>query len=173
MTKRVKHRWIAAGVIWAMVVGMTAWNIHLANTVHNRRQTLERELMDLRFVNENQSDINHLHQIQAGRIHRVASFDLGFVMVESDLQRIAFDFGLHGTRIEAAQPPFPGAPVSISIIAMGTLPALIGWIGRIEAVYPYLRVQEMDVYMEKNSHRGRIEVLMEYAHAPKSPEAAG
>jgi hypothetical protein len=61
--------------------------------------------MDLHFLQSNQTGIQEVYLQQSRLTHAVKSIGLGFLVVENDLKRLSWDFGLQQMQVEADETP--------------------------------------------------------------------
>lgn len=163
-------RWPAVGVIWAVVVLLTGFNLHLVNQVHARRTAAQTLQMDLGFLDTHRAGIEEVQRQHRRLVHWVASFGLGYVVVENDLKRLCADFGLSQVRIEAENDVHSGRDAVVSVTAAGPVPAMAGWLATVEENYPYLKVRGLEITYDQRNHQGRLEVSFNYQFSVLAPE---
>lgn len=173
MTRRLKNRWLAVSVIWGVVLAMTGWNIHLVNKVQSRRQDMETMQMDLRFLKARQAKIREVHLQRSRLSHPVKSVGLGFLVVENNLKRLSWDFGLEKLRVEADNNSQVANKTPISIAAMGPVPAVVGWLTAVEDAYPYLVIERMDMAYDAAKRSCRLQATFTYRFTLSEPERVG
>ena len=173
MKTRLGKKWLAVCVIWGVVLAMTGWNIHLVNQVQSRRQELGTLRMDLHFLQAKQTGIQEVHLQKSRLTHPVKSFGLGFLVVENELKRLSWDFGLQQMQVEADDNTQDTRSVSISIIATGPVPAIVGWIAAVEDAYPYLVIERMDISYDNRNRTSRLQAVFNYRYTLAEPEGTG
>ena len=174
MKTRLGKKWLTVGLIWGVVLAMTGWNFLLVNQVQSRRQELGTLERDLHFLQSRQTDIHEVHQQRSRLTHAVKSLGLGFLVVENDLKRLSWDFGLQQMQVEADDNAQDTGSASISIAAAGSVPAIVGWIAAVEDDYPYLVIERMDISYDKRNRTGRLQAVFNYRYTlAESPERTG
>ncbi len=173
MKTRLGKRWLTVGVIWGVVLAMTGWNTLLVNQVQSRRQELGTLQMDLKFLQSNQSGIQEMHRQQSRLTHPVRSFGLGFLVVENDLKRLSWDFGLRQMQVEADDNTLDTRSADISILASGPVPAIVGWMAAVEDAYPYLVIERMDISYDQRNRTGRLQAVFNYRYVLAEMERTG
>lgn len=173
MNSRIKKKWMAVGVIWGVVLVMTGWNIHLIKHVQSQRQELETLQMDLRFLKASQNGIQDVQRQKSRLTHAVNSFGLGFVVVENNLKRLSWDFGLEQMQVEVEKNAQDTRAVPITIFATGPVPAIVEWIAAVEEAYPYLVIQGMDISYDNRSRVSQLQATFNYRYTLSEPELAG
>ena len=139
-----------------MVLVMTGWNIHLVNQVQGRRQELETLQMDLRFLQANQTEIQDAYRQRSRLIHPVKSFGLGFLVIENNLKRLSWDFGLRQMQVEADMNSQDTQTVPIKVSTIGPVPSIVEWIAAVEDAYPYLVIEQMNVSYRRQQTDGPV-----------------
>lgn len=173
MKTRLGKKWLIVGVIWGVVLAMTGWNTLLVNQVQSRRHELGTLEMDLNFLQSKQTGIQEAHRQQSRLTHPVKSFGLGFLVVENDLKRLSWDFGLQQMQVEADDNTQDPRSVSISILATGPVPAIVGWIAAVEDAYPYLVIERMDISYDNRNRTSRLQAVFNYRYILAEPERMG
>ncbi len=173
MKTRLGKKWLAVGVIWGVVLALTGWNTLLVNQVQSRRQELGTLNMDLNFLKSRQTGIQEVHRQQSSLTHLVKSFGLGFLVVENGLKRLSWDFGLRQMQVEANENSQDTRSASLSIVAAGPVPAIVGWIAAVEDAYPYLVIERMDISYEHRKRTGRLQAVFNYRYALAEAERTG
>jgi hypothetical protein len=173
MKTRLGKKWLIVGVIWGAVLAMTGWNTLLVNQVQSRRQELGTLRMDLNFLQSKQTGIQEVHRQQLRLTHPVKSFGLGFLVVENDLKRLSWDFGLQQMQVEADDITQDARSVSISILAAGPVPAIVGWIAAVEDAHPYLVIERMDISYDNRNRTSRLQAVFNYRYILAEPERMG
>jgi hypothetical protein len=174
MKTRLGKKWLTIGVVWGVVLAMTGWNTLLVNQVQSRRQELKTLQMDLHFLQSMQTSIEEVHRQQFRLTHAVKSFGLGFLVVENDLKRLSWDFGLQQMQVEADENTQDTRSASISIVASGPVPAIVGWIAAVEDAYPYLVVQRLDISYDNPKRTGQLQAVFNYRYIlAELPERTG
>ncbi len=168
--RRKGGRWPAVGLIWAVVLLLTGANIHLVNQVHARRTAMQTLQMDLRFLDANRAGIEEVRRQHRRLTHWVASFGLGYVVVENDLKRLSSDFGLEQVRVEAENQLNPGQAAAVSVVAAGAVPAMVGWLAAVEEDFPYLAVERLEITYDQRNRQGRLLVSFNYHFNHFEPE---
>ncbi len=172
MKSRLGKKWLAVGVIWGVVLAMTGWNIHLINQVHSRRQELVNLEMDMGFLKANQTGIQEVRRHRSRLSHPVKSFGLGFMVVENDLKRLSWNFGLVQMQMEA-DINSQDTPVPVKILATGPVPALVAWMAAVEEAYPYLVTERLDLSFDNRNRLGQLQATINYHYALAEPERTG
>jgi len=162
MTSRLKHRWVATGLIWVIVLILTGWNIYRINMVQTDRHRLATMQMDQRFLKANQATIQDVRLHQSRLMHFVTSADLGFLVVENNLKRLSWNFGLQTLSVKTDSTHPSSNRMLITIVAYGSVPAVASWITAVEEAYPYLVVKRMDLTYESAKHAGRLQATFDY-----------
>lgn len=149
-------------LIWALVLGLSGWNMHRIGQIQTVRRNLETMQMDLHFLKTNQTTIQEIRTQESRLTHGVTSDDLGFLVVENNLKRLSWEVGLQKLSVKTD----PNAPASnmmpITTIAHGTLPSVAGWITAVEEAYPYLVIKRMDLAYEPATQTGRLQATFDY-----------
>ena len=166
MNQRLKRKWIIVGLVWSVVLAMTGLNLQLASTVNQRRQRLETTRTDLGFLRSHRQEIDQVRQLETRRVHRVSSLDMGFIVVESDLKRLARNHGLRKTRIKIGQASPGGPRVPVTVFAEGSIPDLLDWTAAVERAFPYLVARKLMLETDNGESHSRLEAVFEYAHLP-------
>lgn len=170
MTDRLKYRWLAVGLVWALVLGLTGWNIHHIDRIQTDRRHLETMQMDIRFLQAKADAIQEVHRQKARLTHRVTSDDLGFLDVENNLKRLSWDLGLDKLSVKSDARTVPGNVMTITSVAVGTVPAMAGWLTAVEDAYPYLVISRMDLIYEPGNRTGRLQATFDYHFILSEPE---
>lgn len=173
MKRSMGNKWMAVGVIWVVVLAMTGWNIHLVNRVQSRREELGTLKMDMRFLQANQAGIQEVNRQQSRLTHAVQSFGLGFLVVENDLKRLSWDFGLQQLQVEADENTRTTRSVTISVFSTGPVPAIVGWLAAVEEAYPYLVIARMDISYDHRNRTGQLQAIFNYRYTLAEPERTG
>jgi hypothetical protein len=173
MNSRLGKRWIAAGVIWVVVFSVTAWNSHLVRKVHAWRQELQTLWNDQDFIHTHHAEMQAVFRQKDRLSHPVKSFSLGFVVVENNLKRLSWDFGLQQLRVEADQHTHGTHAVPITIFAIGTVPSVVRWVAAIEEQYPYLAVEKMDVTYDSRKRVCQLQATFSYYYVVSNSEWTG
>ncbi|MBR9985320.1 MAG: hypothetical protein KFF68_05365 [Desulfosarcina sp.] len=173
MKTRLGKKWLTVGVIWGVVLAMTGWNALLVGKVQSQRQELETLRMDMGFLHARQSGIQEVNRQRSRLTHPVKSFGLGFLVVENDLKRLSWDFGLRQMQVEADGHTEDARSASISIVAAGPLPALVGWIAAVEDAYPYLVIERMDTAYDHRNRAGRLQAVFNYRYTLAEGQRTG
>jgi hypothetical protein len=173
MNRKLEKKWLAVGVIWSVVLVMTGWNIHLVSQVQSQRQKLGTLQMDLRYVQSKQAGIQEVHRQKSRLTHAVKSIGLGFLVVENDLKRLSWDFGLQQMKVEVDKNTQDTRPVTISIITTGPVPAIVGWIAAVEEAYPYLVIERLDISYDNRHRTGQLQAVFNYRYTLAEPERTG
>ncbi|MEE4112571.1 MAG: hypothetical protein V2I40_07120 [Desulfobacteraceae bacterium] len=173
MKTRLGKKWLTVGVIWGVVMLMTGWNTLLVNQVQSRRQELGTLQMDLNFLQSRQTGIQEVHRQQSRLTHSVKSFGLGFLVVENDLKRLSWDFGLKQMQVEADDNAQDTRSATISIVAAGPVPAIVGWTAAVENAYPYLAIERMDISYDHRNRTGQLQAVFNYRYTLAEAERAG
>jgi hypothetical protein len=173
MTGRLGKKWLVVGGIWGVVLAMTVWNIHLINRVQLRRQELQTLQMDLRFLEANLPGIEEVHRQKSRLTHAVKSFGLGFVVVESNLKRLSWDFGLEQMQVEVEKNVQAAPSAPITVLAVGPIPSIVGWIAAVEDAYPYLVIAHMDIVSDNQRRSSRLQAIFNYRFSLSEPERTG
>ena len=173
MTPKLKKRWLAVGIIWGTVMALTGWNIHLIDRIQSRRQDMETLQMDMRFLNDHRAAIQEVRLQRSRLTHRVASTGLGFVVVESNLKRLSWEFGLGQLRVEAdLQSSSPGR-MPLSVFATGPIPGVVGWINAVEEAYPYLVIERMEMAHDPATGGCQLQATFTYHFMLSEAERVG
>jgi hypothetical protein len=173
MKSRLGKKWLAVGVIWVVVLTISGWNTHLVGRVKSLRQELATLEMDLNFLQANQSEINAVHLDQSRLVHSVKSFGLGFLVVENDLKRLSWTFGLDQMRVEAENDSQDPRSAAIKIYTSGPVPAIVGWIAAVEDAYPYLVVERMDISYDYRNRTSQLQATFNYHFALTEADRRG
>lgn len=173
MKTRLGKRWLTVGVIWGVVLAMTGWNTLLVNQVQSRRQELGTLQMDLNFLQSRQAGIQEVQRQRSRLTHPVKSFGLGYLVVENDLKRTSWDFGLKQMQLEADDNTQDSQSASISIVAAGPVPAIVGWMAAVEDAYPYLVIERMDISYDQQNRTGRLQAVFNYRYVLAETERTG
>lgn len=173
MKTRLGKKWLTVGVIWGAVLVMTGWNTFLVNQVQSRRLELGTLQMDLHFLQSRQTGIQEVHRQQSRLAHAVKSFGLGFLVVENDLKRLSWDFGLRQMQMEADDNTQDTRSASISIFAAGPIPAIVGWIAAVEDAHPYLVIEHMDISYDNRNRAGQLQAIFNYRYTLAEAERRG
>lgn len=173
MKGNLGKKWLAVGAIWGLVLAITVWNIHLVNQVQSQRQQVETLQMDLRFIHSNQAGIQEVHRHQARLIHPVKSVGLGFLVVEDDLKRRSWEFGLQQMRVEADLDLRDTKKLPINVYMSGPVPSIVAWIAAVEEAYPYLVLDRMEIFRDHLSQVGRFQATFNYHFSLLESERAG
>lgn len=173
MKNRLRKKWLAVGAIWTVVVAMTGWNIHLVGQIQSRRMELKTLQMDLRFLKANQTGIQEVNRQQSLLTHPVKSFGLGFMVVENDLKRLSWDFGLQKLRVAGEKKSQDSQSAPISISTTGPVPAIVGWIAAVEETYPYLVIEQMDISYDNRNQVSQLQATFNYHYTLSDPERTG
>ena len=162
MTTRLKHRWIAVIVIWALVFVITGWNFSQVRKIQTERRNIETLQMDLRFLKANQATIQGVRLQQSRLMHLVKSDDLGFLVVENNLKRLSWNFGLQKLSVEVEKNASFSNVMAITTVVSGPVPALAGWMTAVEDAYPYLVITRMELTYEASTRTGRLQARFDY-----------
>lgn len=173
MKSAMGKKWLAVVVIWSLVLAMTGWNLHMVNQVQSRRKELRTLKMDQHYIRANQDGIQEVHLQKARLTHPVKSFSLGFVVVESDLKRLSWDFGLQQLRIAADNNVQGARSVPISVFAVGAVPAMVGWIAAVEDDYPYLVIDQMNISYDNRKQVVQLQATFNYHYTLSDMEWSG
>jgi hypothetical protein len=173
MKTRLSKKWLTIGVIWGVVLAMTGWNFLLVNHVQSRRLELGTLQRDLHFLQSRQTGIQEVHWQRSRLTHAVKSFGLGFLVVENDLKRLSWDFGLQQMQVEANDNAQGTGSASISIFAAGPVPAIVGWISAVEEAYPYLVIERMDISYDHRNRTGQLQAVFNYRYTIAEAERTG
>ena len=173
MKSAMGKKWLVVIVIWGMVLAMTGWNLHMVDQVQSRRQELQTLQMDQHFIRTNQKGIQEVHREKARLTHPVKSFSLGYVVVESDLKRLSWDFDLQQLRIEVDKNAQGTRSVPMSIFAVGEVPAMVGWIAAVEDAYPYLVINQMDISYDNRKQVVQLQATFNYHYTLSDMEWSG
>ena len=173
MNSRLGKKWVAAGVIWGIVLAMTGWNIHLVDQVQSRRRALGTLQMDLGYLEANQAGILEVNQQQSRRVHEVKSFGLGFLVVENNLKRLSRDWGLVQMRVEADENSLDTGSVPISIFSTGPIPGIVEWIAAVEDAYPYLVIERMEISYDHRTRKSLLQATFNYHYTLDEAERTG
>jgi hypothetical protein len=173
MTPKLKYRWLAVSLIWVLVMVLSGWNIHLVDKIQTGRQNMETMQMDLRFLKANQSVI-HQARLQKSRLtHLVKSNDLGFLVVENNLKRLSWNFGLQKLSVETEKNESLSSVMPITTAVSGPVPAVAGWITAVEDAYPYLVITRMELVYEPATRTGRLQAIFDYHFTISASEPVG
>ena len=129
--------------------------------------------MDLNFLKANEASIQEMRRQKSRLTHQVQSFGLGFLVVENDLKRLSWDFGLQQMRVEADKNSQDTRLVPITIFATGPIPAIVGWIAAVEDAYPYLVIERMDISYDNRNRTGRLQATFNYHYTLSNVERTG
>jgi hypothetical protein len=173
MKTRLGKKWLTVVVIWGVVLAMTGWTTLLVNQVQSRRRELGTLRMDLHFLQSRQAGIQEVHRQRSRLTHAVKSFGLGFLVVENDLKRLSWDFGLRQMQVEADDNAQDTLSASISIVAAGPLPAIVGWLAAVEDAYPYLVIRRMDISYDNRNRTGQLQAVFNYRYILAEAERTG
>ena len=173
MKSRLGKKWLTVGVIWGVVVAMTGWNIHLVNQVQTRRRELGTLQMDLHFLEAKRTDMQEVRRQQSRLTHSVKSFGLGFLVVENDLKRLSWDYGLQRLQMEVDENTQDFRSVPISIFATGPIPAILAWIAAVEDAYPYLVIAHMEIAPDNRNRTGQLQAVFNYCYTLAEPQRTG
>lgn len=173
MTRELKKRWLAVGLIWGLVLVGTGWNTHLINQIQTGRQELETLQMDLGFLRANQSVTQDVRRQQSRLVHPVKSFGLGFLVVENGIKQLSRRFGLQQVRVTADNHPQDPRSAPVTITANGRVPAILGWMAAVEDAYPFLVIKRMDMSCRDGNPIGQLQAVFNYHYALSEPGQAG
>ena len=173
MKTRLGKKWLIVGVIWGVVLAMTGWNFLLVNQVQSRRQELGTLQRDMYFLQSTQTGIQEVQRQRSRLTHAVESFGLGFLVVENDLKRLSWDFGLQQMQVEADDNALDTGSAPFSIVAAGSVPAILGWIAAVEDAYPYLVIARMDISYDNRNRTGRLQAVFNYRYTLAEAERTG
>jgi hypothetical protein len=173
MNGNLKQKWLVIGVIWGVVITLTGWNIHMIDHVQARRHELETLRMDMHFIQTNQAGIQEVRSQKARLTHLTKSFSLGFVVVENNLKRLSWDFGLKQLQVEAEANTLGSQSVPMTIVASGTVPAIVGWIAAVEQAYPYLSIEQMDIAYDHRKRVCQLRAIFNYHYRISDMERMG
>ena len=173
MNRKLGKKWLAVGLIWSVVLAMTGWNFHLVNQVQARRQKLETLRMDLHFLRSKQTGIQEVYLQQSRLTHAVKSIGLGFLVVENDLKRLSWYFGLQQMQVEVDENTQEPQPVTISVVTKGPVPAIVGWIAAVEEAYPYLVTKQLTLSYDDRNRTGQLQAVFNYRYTLAEPERTG
>ncbi len=129
--------------------------------------------MDLNFLQSRQTGIQDVHRQQSRLTHPVKSFGLGFLVVENDLKRLSWDFGLKQMQVEADDNTQDTGSASISIVAAGPVPDIVKWMAAVEDAYPYLVIERMDISYDHRNRTGQLQAVFNYRYALAEAERTG
>ncbi|MBC2709537.1 MAG: hypothetical protein HGJ94_00550 [Desulfosarcina sp.] len=175
MMSRLGKRWVAAGVIWGVVLAMTGWNIYLISGIQYRRQELAAIRMDQRYLKTNAAGIGQMLAQKSRLTHRVKSFGLGFLVVENDLKRLSWDYGLSQMRVgvEAKNDLQNTRPVPVNVFTKGPVPAMVKWLTAVEEAHPYLQIERMDISYDDRNRMGQLQATFTYRYSLSELERTG
>ncbi|MGD8701421.1 MAG: hypothetical protein PVH26_03225, partial [Desulfosarcina sp.] len=105
--------------------------------------------------------------------HLTKSFSLGFVVVENNLKRLSWDFGLKQLQVEAEANTLGSQSVPMTIVASGTVPAIVGWIAAVEQAYPYLSIEQMDIAYDHRKRVCQLRAIFNYHYRISDMERMG
>ena len=162
MTACLKYRWVAVSLVWAMVLGITGLNIHRVDRIQTDRRNLETMQMDLRFLKTNQATIKEVRLQKSRLTHLMTSQDMGFLVVENNLKRLSWDFGVQTLSVETDTNESSSQVIPITTVAHGTVPAVAGWIAAVEKAYPYLVIRRMELAYEPKTKTGNLQATFDY-----------
>jgi hypothetical protein len=162
MSARLKYRWFALSLIWALVLGLTGWNIHRIDQIQMVRQDLETMQMDLRFLKARQATIQEIRMQESRLTHVVTSDDLGFLVVENNLKQLSWKFGLQNLSVKTDANALVSNVMPINTVVHGTVPSVAGWLSAVEEAYPYLVIKRMDLAYEPATRTGRLQATFDY-----------
>ena len=169
MSKRLKNRWIAAGIVWVLVLGLTGWNMHQIDCIQTERRGLATLQMDQRFLKANQATIQGIRAHKARLNHVAESRDLGFLVVENNLKQLASDFGLHRLAVKVEKNEMSSRSIGISVDAEGSVPAVTEWVSALEKRYPYLEINRLEFADKTGSSIGQLRMKIDYRLLLSSP----
>jgi hypothetical protein len=114
-----------------------------------------------------------VYREQSRLTHAVKSIGLGFLVVEDDLKRLSWDFGLKQMQVEADQNTQNTGSVTISIVTSGPVPAIVGWISAVEEAYPYLVTKQLSISYNNRNRTGQLQAVFDYRYTLGEPERIG
>jgi hypothetical protein len=162
MTTRLKYRWFAVSLVWALILGLTGWNIQRIDQIQSARRDLETLQKDLLYLRAKQATIQEIRLQKSRLTHLVTSDDLGFLVVENNLKRLSWNFGLEKLSVKTDTNAQSSDVMPITTVAQGTVPAVAGWITAVEDAYPYLVIRQMDLTYEPATRTGRLQATFDY-----------
>lgn len=173
MTRGLKKRWLIVGATWGVVLALTALNIYLVGRIQSRRQAMETLQMDIAFLEARQSTIQEIRLQKSRLTHAVKSVDLGFLVVENNLKRLSWDFGLRQLRVETDKNHPVSGVIPISILASGPVAAVVGWMAAVEKAYPYLVIERMELICDPAARTGQLQATFNYRFTLAEPGRVG
>ncbi len=169
----LSKRWLAVGVIWGVVLATTGGNIYFISRIQGRHQALDSIRMDQSYLKVNAAAIGQVLDRRSRLTHRVKSFGLGFLVVENDLKRLSWKFGLRRMRLTAKNEYPDTRPVPIDVFAAGPLPAMVKWLTAVEQACPYLAITRMDIDYDDRQRVGRLKATFTYRYSLSPLERTG
>lgn len=173
MTSRLKQRWVAVSLIWAIVLVLSGWNMYRINMIQTDRRNLATLQMDQRFLKANTETIEEIRLQQSHLTHSVTSADLGFLVVENNLKRLSWRFGLQTLSVKADSNPPSSNQMAITTVAQGSVPAVAKWLTAVEDAYPYLVIRQMRLTYEAGTQTGRLQATFDYHFTFSEGEPVG
>lgn len=162
MSKHLKNRWIAVGIVWVLVLGLTGWNMHQIDCIQTERRRLATLQMDQRFLKVNQAAIQSIRAHKARLNHVAESRDLGFLVVENNLKQLASDLGLRRLALKAEKNEMSSQSIGISVDAEGSVPAVTEWVSAVEKRYPYLEINQLEFADKAGLSVGQLRMKIDY-----------
>lgn len=172
MKDKIKKRWIVVGLIWAVVIFLTCWNINTMDRVRRPGEKIEISRSERQFLQYNSENISKVLEKRALFQQPVESLKLGVLSVENQLKVLVAKYDLKEFRTECRPGKADQGSMPVMLSFQGSLDRTLKLLGIIRKDYTYLLIKQMKITPHQADHRARFQILLNYRYRISSAKSA-
>jgi hypothetical protein len=170
MKSKLRTRWIIAGCVWLLALGLTWWNCAKIDTLAAAREVNEALRKELSFQRQNAKRLEQVTATHERLFLAVESVDLGMIAVRDRLQALAAAFDLRDLKMNTEMNQAMEGQISCTLALNGPFENVVGFLS---AVHPYahLTVHSATIKAETGSREVAVELALAIHYKIVVPQA--
>ena len=171
MKDKIKERWIVVGLIWAVVIFITCWNINTMDSVGGPGEKIEISRSERQFLKYNSKNISKVLEKRALFQQPVGSLKLGVLSVENQLKVLVAKYDLKEFRTECRPGKTNQGSMPVMLSFQGSFNRAMKLLGVFQKDYPYLLIKQVKITPHQADHRATFQILFNYRYRVSSAKS--
>ena len=164
MKEKVKKRWVIVGVVWAVVIFLTCWNINTMDRVRGPGEKVEISRSERQFLHYNSENISKVLEKRALYQQPIESLKLGALSVENLLKVLVAKYDLKEFRTECHPGEVNQGSMPVMLSFQGSFDGALKLLGVLQKDYPYLLIRQVKITPHHPDHKAGFQILFNYRY---------
>ena len=171
MKEKINKRWIVVGLIWAVAIFLTCWNINTMDRLRSPEERMEVSRNERQFLLYNSENISRVLKKRALFHQPVESLKLGLLSVENQLQGLVAKYDLKEFRTECHPGKASQGSMPVRLSFQGSFERTLKLLGVLQKDYPYLLIKQVKIVPHQPEHKAGFQILFNYRYRVSSGES--